>query len=104
WMLNGSKAFITNSGTAITSVVTVTARTEDGAISTFVVPAGTPGLIVEPAYDKLGWHASDTHGLTLDDCVVSAASLLGVPGHGFKNFLATLDAGRIAISALALGC
>ena len=103
WVINGSKAFITNSGTSITSIVTVTARTEEG-ISTFVVPSGNPGLIVEPAYDKLGWHASDTHGLTLVDCRVPAANLLGEPGRGLHNFLNILDDGRIAISALALGC
>ncbi len=103
WVINGSKAFITNSGTPITSVITVTALTGPGEISSIIVPAGTPGLIVEPAYDKLGWHASDTHGLTLVDCRVPAANLLGTRGHGFRNFLAILDDGRIAISALALG-
>ena len=72
WVINGSKAFITNCGTSITSLTTVTARTDDG-ISAFVVPAGTPGFIVEPAYHKLGWHASDTHGITLDDCRVPEA-------------------------------
>jgi short-chain 2-methylacyl-CoA dehydrogenase len=81
----------------------VTARTEDG-ISTFVVPAGTPGLTVEPAYRKLGWHASDTHGLTFDNCRIPAENLLGKPGAGFRNFLSILDDGRIAIAALALGC
>ncbi len=103
WVLNGSKAFITNSGTELTSIVTVTARTDDG-ISSFVIEAGTPGLIVEPAYRKIGWHASDTHGLTLDGCRVAADQLLGQPGAGFRNFLTILDDGRIAISALALGC
>ena len=103
WLIDGSKAFITNSGTPITSIVTVTARTEEG-ISTFVVPSGTPGLIVEPAYNKLGWHASDTHGLTLSDCRVPSDNLLGELGSGFRNFLQILDDGRIAISALALGC
>ena len=103
WVINGSKAFITNSGTPITSIVTVTARTEEG-ISTFVVPSGTPGLVVEPAYNKLGWHASDTHGLTLSDCRVPADNLLGELGRGFRNFLQILDDGRIAIAALALGC
>jgi short/branched chain acyl-CoA dehydrogenase len=103
WVINGSKAFITNCGTEITSLTTVTARTDDG-ISAFVVPAGTPGLIVEPAYHKLGWHASDTHGITLDGCRVPAGNLLGKPGSGFRNFLTILDDGRIAISALALGC
>ena len=104
WVLDGSKAFITNSGTPITSVVTVTALTAPGEISTFVVPAGTPGLIVEPAYDKLGWHASDTHGITLADCRVPADHMLGPRGSGLRNFLAILDDGRIAISALAVGC
>jgi alkylation response protein AidB-like acyl-CoA dehydrogenase len=103
WVLDGAKAFITNSGTAITSVVTVTARTEEG-ISSFVVEAGTPGLIVEPPYDKLGWNASDTHGLVLDGCRVPGHHLLGALGAGFRNFLTILDDGRIAISALALGC
>ena len=104
WVLDGSKAFITNSGTPITSVVTVTALTAPGEISTFVVPAGTPGLIIEPAYDKLGWHASDTHGITLADCRIPAANMLGPVGSGLRNFLAILDDGRIAISALAVGC
>jgi alkylation response protein AidB-like acyl-CoA dehydrogenase len=108
WVLNGAKAFITNSGTPITSVITVTARTGERAdgraeISTIMVPAGTPGLIVEPGYRKLGWRASDTHGLVLDGCRVPADHLLGVRGEGFRQFLATLDDGRIAISALALG-
>jgi short/branched chain acyl-CoA dehydrogenase len=103
WVINGAKAFITNSGTSITSIVTVTARTDAG-ITNFVIPAGTPGLIIEPAYRKLGWHASDTHGIVLDQCRVPGDHLLGEPGQGFRNFLAILDDGRIAISALALGC
>ena len=103
WVINGAKAFITNSGTEITSVVTVTAKTGDGEISTIMVPSGTPGFTVEPAYEKLGWHISDTHGLTFDDCRVPEANLLGTRGHGFKQFLAVLDDGRIAISALAVG-
>jgi len=109
WVIDGAKAFITNSGTDITSVVTVTARTgtnEDGSpqISAIMVPAGTPGFIVEPAYHKLGWHVSDTHGLTFESCRVPVDHLLGEPGQGFKQFLKTLDDGRIAISALAVGC
>jgi short/branched chain acyl-CoA dehydrogenase len=103
WVIDGAKSFITNSGTDITSIVTVTARTDD-SISTFVIESGTPGLIVEPAYHKLGWHASDTHGLVLDNCVVPDSHMLGAPGAGLRNFLAILDDGRIAISALALGC
>ncbi|EWT05747.1 acyl-CoA dehydrogenase [Intrasporangium chromatireducens Q5-1] len=109
WVINGAKAFITNSGTDITSVVTVTARTgtnDDGSarISAVMVPSGTPGFTVEPAYHKLGWHVSDTHGLTFEDCRVPASNLLGTEGDGFKQFLKTLDDGRIAISALAVGC
>ena len=103
WIIDGSKAFITNCGSTMTSIVTVTARTDDG-ISSFVIPAGTEGLIVEPAYNKLGWHASDTHGLTLAECRIPADNLLGAPGQGFRNFLTILNDGRIAISALALGC
>jgi butyryl-CoA dehydrogenase len=108
WVVDGAKSFITNSGTAITSVVTVTARTgerPDGRpeISTIMVPAGTPGFTVEPAYRKLGWHASDTHGLSFAGCRVPAANLLGERGRGFSQFLATLDDGRVAISALAVG-
>lgn len=103
WVLNGSKAFITNSGTPITSVITVTARTDDGTVSAFLVPASTPGLIVETSYRKLGWHASDTHGLSFVDCEIPEESLLGQPGQGFHNFLAILDGGRIGIAALALG-
>lgn len=103
WVLNGAKAFITNSGTDITSVVTVTARTEADEISTILVPSGTLGFTVEPPYEKLGWHISDTHGLTFDDCRVPYANLLGVRGDGFRQFLAVLDDGRIAIAALAVG-
>ncbi len=109
WVINGSKAFITNSGTPITSVVTVTARTGEGEngkpeISAIMLPNGTPGFTVEPAYDKLGWNISDTHGLTFEDARVPEENLLGQRGHGFKQFLATLDDGRIAISALSTGC
>jgi short/branched chain acyl-CoA dehydrogenase len=103
WVINGAKAFITNSGSSITSVVTVTAKTGPGEISAFLVPSGTPGFTVQPAYDKLGWRISDTHGLVFDDCRVPEANLIGERGAGFKQFLAILDDGRIAISALAVG-
>ncbi|MBZ5733450.1 acyl-CoA dehydrogenase family protein [Nocardioides sp. TRM66260-LWL] len=109
WIVNGAKQFITNSGSSITSLVTVTARTgerEDGRpeISAIMLPAGTPGFTAEPAYDKLGWHASDTHPLSFQDVRVPADHLLGTRGRGYAQFLATLDDGRIAISALATGC
>ena len=107
WVINGAKAFITNSGSSITSCVTVTARTgsRDGKpeISAIIVPSGTAGFEVQPAYEKLGWRISDTHGLVFDDCRVPEANLLGERGTGFKQFLAILDDGRIAISALAVG-
>ena len=103
WVINGAKAFITNSGSSITSLVTITARTGPDEISAIIVPSGTPGFIVAPPYDKLGWHISDTHGLSFDDCRVPEANLLGERGRGFRQFLALLDDGRIAISALALG-
>ncbi len=108
WVINGEKAFITNSGTDITSIVTVTARTDAGGtgkpeISAIVVPAGTPGFEVAPPYRKMGWHASDTHGLAFSDCRVPEANLLGERGRGFANFLAILDDGRVAIAALAVG-
>jgi butyryl-CoA dehydrogenase len=108
WIVNGAKQFITNSGTEITSLVTVTARTgelPDGRpeISAIIVPAGTPGLVVEPAYAKLGWHSSDTHPLTFVDCRVPATNLLGERGRGYAQFLSTLDDGRVAIAALAVG-
>ena len=109
WVIDGAKQFITNSGSEITSVVTITARTgtrDDGRpeISSIIVPADTPGFIVEPAYDKLGWHVSDTHPLTFEGVRVPEANLLGIRGRGYAQFLATLDDGRVAIAALALGC
>ncbi|QOC94572.1 acyl-CoA dehydrogenase family protein [Micromonospora craniellae] len=108
WVINGSKAFITNSGTDITALVTVTAVTgtrPDGAkeLSTIIVPSGTPGFTVAPGYSKVGWNASDTHELTFDDCRVPAENLLGERGRGFAQFLRILDEGRIAIAALAVG-
>ncbi|HZQ84783.1 MAG TPA: acyl-CoA dehydrogenase family protein [Acidimicrobiales bacterium] len=103
WVIDGAKAFITNSGSSITSLVTVTARTGAGEISAIIVPAGTPGFEVDPPYRKMGWHASDTHPLRFESCRVPAANLLGERGAGFRQFLATLDDGRVAIAALAVG-
>ena len=103
WVINGEKAFITNSGTAITALVTVTARTGPGEISAIIVPSGSPGFEVQPPYRKMGWHASDTHGLTFDDCRVPESNLLGERGRGLAQFLHILDEGRVAISALSLG-
>ena len=108
WVVDGAKAFITNSGTPITTVVTVTARTgtdDKGRpeVSAIMIPSGTAGFTVEPPYDKLGWNISDTHGLSFSGCRVPEDHLLGQRGHGFRQFLKTLDDGRIAISALALG-
>jgi short/branched chain acyl-CoA dehydrogenase len=105
WVINGSKAFITNSGTDITALVTVTGTNPDGSkeLSTIIVPSGTPGFTVQPGYSKVGWCASDTHELTFEDCRVPAANLLGERGRGFAQFLRILDEGRIAIAALAVG-
>jgi short/branched chain acyl-CoA dehydrogenase len=107
WVINGSKAFITNSGTDITAVIAVACVTDvvDGRneMSTILVPSGTPGLTVAPGYSKVGWCASDTHELVLSDVRVPYANLLGERGRGFAQFLQTLDEGRIAIAALATG-
>lgn len=112
WVINGSKEFITNSGTDITRLVTVTAVTgqresRDGQtkpeISTIMVPADTPGFQAEKAYNKVGWNASDTHPLSFQDARVPEENLLGERGRGYANFLSILDEGRIAIAALATG-
>ncbi|MEV5652272.1 acyl-CoA dehydrogenase family protein [Nocardia sp. NPDC052254] len=107
WIINGSKQFITNSGTDITRLVTVTAVTGETEgrkeISTILVPTDTPGFVAEPAYNKVGWHASDTHPLSLTDVRVPQANLLGERGRGYANFLRILDEGRIAIAALSVG-
>jgi short-chain 2-methylacyl-CoA dehydrogenase len=108
WVINGTKAFITNSGTDITGLVTVTAVTGERAdgrkeISAIIVPAGAPGFTVAKKYSKVGWNASDTHELSFTDCRVPEANLLGQPDRGYAQFLQTLDEGRIAIAALATG-
>ncbi len=108
WLLNGTKCFITNAGTEITELVTVTAVTgtrDDGRkeISAILVPVPRPGFSASKKYSKVGWHASDTRELAFADCRVPEANLLGERGRGYANFLAILDEGRIAISALAVG-
>lgn len=108
WIINGSKAFITNSGTDITKLVTVAAVTGEGPdgkpeISSILVEVPTPGFTADPSYDKVGWHASDTHPLSFNDLRVPEENLLGERGRGYANFLRILDEGRIAISALAVG-
>ncbi len=108
WVINGSKAFITNSGTDITGVVAVAAisgHREDGRpeISTILVPSGTPGFTVSKKYSKVGWSASDTRELSFADCRVPEENLLGERGRGYAQFLQTLDEGRVAIAALSVG-
>ena len=107
WVINGSKSFITNSGTSITEFVTITAVTDSSnkkkEISAIIVPNSTEGFEVGKAYRKMGWHHSDTHELSFNDVRVPEANLLGLRGEGFKNFLKILDDGRIAIAALAVG-
>ncbi len=108
WVVNGTKAFITNAGTSITSLVTVlaiTGRDNRGRkqISSVIVPAGTPGFVPGPEYSKVGWCASDTRELSFDDCRVPAENLLGELGRGYAQFLQILDEGRVAIAALATG-
>jgi short/branched chain acyl-CoA dehydrogenase len=108
WVINGTKAFITNSGTDLTALVTVTAVTGEASngrkeISSILVPVPTQGFTAEPAYDKVGWNASDTHPLTFDDVRVPEANLLGERGRGYANFLSILDEGRIAIAAVSVG-
>ena len=103
WVINGTKAFITNSGTAITGVVGVAALTGEREISTILVPTGTPGFTASKKYSKVGWNASDTRELSFSDCRVPAGNLLGERGRGYAQFLQTLDEGRIAIAAVSVG-
>ena len=103
WVINGTKSFITNSGTDITGFVAVLALTGEKELSTIIVPGGTPGFTVSAPYSKVGWNSSDTHELGFVDCRVPAANLLGTRGKGYAQFLQTLDEGRIAIAALSVG-
>ncbi len=107
WLINGTKVFITNSGTDITQHVTITAVTGDRGgkkeISNIMVPNGVEGFTIAPAYRKMGWHSSDTHELSFSDCRVPEENLLGNEGQGFKQFLKLLDCGRIGVAALSVG-
>ncbi len=103
WVINGAKQFITNAGTDITGVVTITARTGEDEVSNIVVPNGTPGYEIGEPYRKMGWNASDTRPLTFEDCRVPEENLLGPRGQGFRQFLQTLDGGRIGVAAMGLG-
>jgi alkylation response protein AidB-like acyl-CoA dehydrogenase len=108
WVIDGTKSFITNSGTRVTGVVAVAAVTGTRAngkpeISTILVPSGTDGLTVSKNYSKVGWAASDTHELSFAGCRVPEANLLGERGRGYAQFLRALDEGRIAIAAVSVG-
>jgi short-chain 2-methylacyl-CoA dehydrogenase len=103
WVINGAKQFITNSGTDISGFVTITARTGADEVSNLLVPNGTPGYEIGEPYRKMGWNASDTRPLSFEDCRVPEENLVGPRGHGFKQFLQTLDGGRIGVSALGVG-
>ncbi len=103
WVINGSKQFITNSGTDISGCVTITAVTGGGEISNLIVPNGTPGYTQGEPYRKMGWNASDTRPLTFEDCRVPEANLLGARGEGLRQCLKALDGGRISVSAMGVG-
>jgi short-chain 2-methylacyl-CoA dehydrogenase len=103
WVVNGSKIFITNAGTEISSCVTITARTGDDEISNLIVPKGAPGYEISAPMEKMGWNASDTRELSFQDCAVPAGNLLGPRGQGFKQFLEILDGGRISVGAMGVG-
>ena len=103
WVINGAKQFITNSGTEISGFVTITARTGEDEISNLLVPNGTPGYEIGEPYRKMGWNASDTRPLAFEDCRVPEENLVGPLGQGFKQFLQTLDGGRIGVSAMGVG-
>jgi short-chain 2-methylacyl-CoA dehydrogenase len=103
WVVNGSKMFITNAGTAITACVTITAVTDEGEISNIIVPNGTAGYEISPPMRKLGWRASDTRELAFKDCTVPKGNLLGPRGRGFHQFMEILDGGRISVAAMGVG-
>jgi short-chain 2-methylacyl-CoA dehydrogenase len=103
WVIDGAKQFITNAGTEVSGFVTITARTGEGEVSNLLVPKGTPGYAIGEPYRKMGWNASDTRPLAFDECRVPEENLVGPRGAGFKQFLQTLDGGRISVSAMGVG-
>ncbi len=108
WRINGTKAFITNSGTDISGGTTITAVTGtrgDGKpeVSNLIVPQATPGFARSKKYRKMGWRASDTRELSFVDAEVPEENLLGPRGEGYRQFLTILDGGRISVAALSIG-
>jgi len=108
WVINGSKIFITNASTDITTGVTVLCKTgtrEDGKpeLSCILVDTGTPGFSTREMHDKMMWRASNTSELYFQDCRVPKQNLLGTRGHGFHQMMQTLDGGRLSIGAMGLG-
>ncbi len=103
WVIDGTKQFITNAGTEISGLVTITALTGEGEVSNLLVPNGTPGYEQDAPYRKMGWNASDTRPLRFDGARVPAANLLGERGAGIRQFLAVLDGGRIGVAAMGVG-
>ncbi len=105
YILNGTKRFITSGKNS--KVVLVTAKTDESkghkGISCFVIPKGTPGLIVGRLEDKMGLRASDTTDLILENCKIPVANILGKEGDGFKIAMSGLDSGRIGIAAQSYG-
>ena len=105
FVVNGTKCWITNGGSASTIVFTARTSHDQGAhsISSFVVKAGTKGFSAGKKENKLGLRGSDTRFLHFEDCFIPDSDLLGETGSGFKQFMKTLDGGRISIGAMALG-
>jgi len=103
WVVDGAKMFITNAGTEISALVTVTARTGVDEISNIVIENGTPGYTQSAQLKKMGWRSSDTRELVFAGCRVPEGNLLGPRGNGFRQFLEILDGGRISVAALGLG-
>ena len=103
WVIDGTKMFITNAGTPLSRLVTITARTGEDEVSNIVVENGTPGYEQSAPLKKMGWRSSDTRELVFRGCRVPEGNLLGPRGQGFRQFLQILDGGRISVAALGLG-